>query len=116
MCLRFILLTLLFTFNGQPTTPPVGAGVIGGSSADRYGFKPHDEIVSIDGRTIRDFEDIRREMTISLDQQRVFKIKRNGEIMTIRAQPEKNGNAGSFRLQAQPRHAWSYQCASCGRY
>ena len=84
-----ILLTLLFTFNGQPTTPPVGAGVIGGSSADRYGFKPHDEIVSIDGRVIRDFEDIRREMTISLDQQRVFKIKRNGEIITIRAQPEK---------------------------
>ncbi|MCE7886020.1 MAG: RIP metalloprotease RseP [Alphaproteobacteria bacterium PRO2] len=85
----FILLTLLFTFNGQPTTPPVGAGVIGGSSADRYGFRPHDEVVSIDGRAIRDFEDIRREMTISLDQERVFKVRRNGEIVTIKARPEK---------------------------
>lgn len=85
----FILLALLFTFNGQPTTPAVGAGVIGGSSADRYGFKPHDEVISIDGRAIRDFEDIRREMTISLDQERVFKVKRNGEMITIKARPEK---------------------------
>jgi regulator of sigma E protease len=84
-----ILLACLFTFNGQPTTPPVGAGVIGGSAADRFGFKPHDEIISIDGRAIRNFEDIRREMTISLDKQRVFKIKRDGETITIQARAEK---------------------------
>lgn len=84
-----ILLACLFTFNGQPTTPPVGAGVIGGSAADRFGFEPHDEIVSIDGRTIRDFDDIRREMMISLDQQRVFKVKRGSEVITINARPEK---------------------------
>ncbi len=84
-----ILLTCLFSFNGQPTTPPIGAAVLEGSAADQYGFKPHDQVISIDGRKIKDFEDIRREMTISLDQERVFKIRRGEETITIKARPKK---------------------------
>ena len=84
-----LLLSCLFTFSGQPTTPPIGAAIVEGSAADHFGFKPHDEIISIDGRKINDFEDIRREMTISLDKQRIFKVRRGEEIITIKASPKK---------------------------
>jgi regulator of sigma E protease len=83
------LLACLFTFSGQPVTPPLGAAVIEGSSAARHGFQPHDLILSIDGHRIDDFEDIRREMMIALDEERVFKVLRDGKEITIKARPEK---------------------------
>ncbi len=84
-----ILLSGLFVFNGQPVTPPTASAVLGGSAADRSGFHPHDLILSIDGRKIEDFDEIRREMMISLDEKRHFEIARDGKIIDIYAQPEK---------------------------
>ncbi len=84
-----ILMTLLFTFNGQPVTPPVAGAVIGGSSAEKAGFQPHDVIRSIDGRTITDFDDIRTQMLIGLDRKVRFEIERDGKILFIDATPEK---------------------------
>ncbi len=84
-----IILTLLFAFNGQPVTPPVAAAVMDGSSAHEYAFKTHDRIISIDGKSIKTFEDIRREMMISLDVERHFVIERDGERMDLYATPQK---------------------------
>ena len=72
-----ILLCGLFAFNGKPVTPPVAAAVIGGSSADTHGFLPHDKVISIDGKTITTFEDIRREMMIALDLEKHFVVERD---------------------------------------
>ncbi len=84
-----LILTLLFTFNGQPVTPSFGAAIIQGSSADQNGFLPHDEVLSIDGNKIYSFEDIRREMMIALDEEKHFEIKRDGKVLDIYARPEK---------------------------
>jgi regulator of sigma E protease len=84
-----VLLSLLFVFNGQPVTPPSAAAVIVGSSAEKYGFQPHDMVVSIDGSPVKSFEDIRRAMMISLDQERHFVIERDGLMFDINAKPEK---------------------------
>ncbi len=84
-----ILLTGLYTIHGQPVSPPTAAAVIGGSSADKYGFKVHDYIISIDGKAITSFGDIRREMMVALDKESHFVIKRNGEFMDIYAKPER---------------------------
>ncbi len=84
-----ILLAGLFMFNGQPVTPSVGAAVMEGSSADKYAFKPHDRVLTIDGRKITDFEDIRREMAISLNKEKRFEVERDGKIIFINAIPEK---------------------------
>ncbi len=84
-----ILLAGLFMFSGQPVTPPVGAAVMGGSSADKYAFQPHDRVLTIDGRKITDFEDIRREMAISLNKEKRFEVERGGKIIFIDAVPEK---------------------------
>ncbi len=84
-----ILLAGLYVFNGQPVSPPTAAAVIVGSSAEQYGFKPHDYIVSIDGKTINRFGDISREMSVALDQEKHFVLKRDGETIKISAKPKR---------------------------
>lgn len=84
-----ILLAGLYVFIGQPVTPPMASSVIGGSAAEEAGFKPHDEVIAIDGRTVRRFEDIRREVMVGLDTERVFTVMRAGEKVDISATPEK---------------------------
>lgn len=84
-----LILTALFAFNGQPVTPPVAAAVMEGSAADKYDFQAHDRIISVDGKSIKTFEDIRREMMISLDVERHFVVERDGEQIDIYAIPEK---------------------------
>lgn len=85
----FIILTGLFSLNGQPVTPPFAAAVIDGSSADKNGFEPHDLVLSIDGKEIKSFEAIRREMMIGLDDQKHFVVERDGKQIDIYAKPEK---------------------------
>lgn len=84
-----VILAGLFVFNGQPVTPPTAAAVVVDSAADENGFQPHDFIESIDGKTIHDFEDVRREMMIALDTPKHFIVKRGDEIIDIHATPKK---------------------------
>ncbi len=84
-----ILLAGLYGFMGQPVSPPTAAAIIKGSSADQYGFKPHDFILSIGGKSINDFSDIRREMLVALDQEKHFVVRRGEEIVDIYAKPER---------------------------
>jgi regulator of sigma E protease len=83
------LLTGLYISYGQPVSPPTAAAVMTGSNAEKYGFKPHDYILTIGGKTIKDFSDIRREMMVALNEERNFVIEREGEIIEIAARPEK---------------------------
>jgi len=84
-----IILAGLFIFNGQPVTPGTAAAVVQGSAADENGFEPHDLVLSIDGKKVKDFADIRREMMIALDTEKHFKVQRGEEILDIHATPEK---------------------------
>jgi regulator of sigma E protease len=89
----------LYIFIGQPVTPPVAAAVMAGSAAEQAGFQPHDEVVAIDGVDIRRFEDIRREVMVGLDTERVFTIRRDGNVIDIKASP--------VRLQDEDRFGFS---------
>ncbi len=108
-----ILMTGLFTFNGQPVTPPVAAAVIGGSAAEVHGFEPHDVIISIDGVEIKNFDDIRREMMVALDTKKHFVVERDGKIIDVYAAPEKVTKEDHFGFKhsrgvlglISPRHA-----------
>ncbi len=84
-----ILLAGLFVFHGQPVTPATAAAVVVDSAAHENGFEPHDFIVAIDGKKIRDFEDVRREMMIALDTPKTFLIERDGEQFEVKATPKK---------------------------
>lgn len=91
-----IIMTLLFTFHGKPTTPPIAGAVIAGSAAEAAGFKPHDLIVSIDGKQIFNFEDIRREMMIALDTKKQFIVERDGQTVEIFAAPKREEDRDRF--------------------
>ena len=52
-----ILLFGMYTFYGQPVTPPMASAVIAESAADKGGIQPHDKILSIDWEKINRFED-----------------------------------------------------------
>lgn len=84
----FILMGL-YLVQGQPVSPPVAAAVIVGSSAEKYGFQPQDRIISIDGKNIESFQDIRREMMIALDTEKKFVLNRDGQTLEIMAQPQR---------------------------
>lgn len=83
-----IILSILYSVQGQPVTPPSAAAIIAGSSAEKAGFKPHDYITAIDGETISSFEDIRRDMMIALDSEKHFTVVRNGRQIELVATPQ----------------------------
>ena len=84
-----LLLSGLYVVYGKPVSPPTAAAIMAGSSADEHGFNPHDIIVSIDGKHIGSFGDIRREMMVALDEERHFVIKREGELVDVMARPKR---------------------------
>lgn len=84
-----VLFAALYGFYGKPVTPPMASAVIAESAADRAGFEPHDKIISISGKTINSFEDIRRVVMVALDTPLDFVIERDGQEMTITATPDK---------------------------
>lgn len=90
------VLAILFMTLGQPVTPPVAAAVVSNSAAAEAGFQPHDEVLAIDGRKVRRFEDIRRDVMVGLDTTRTFTIKRDGEVMEIKATPQMKSEEDHF--------------------
>ncbi len=90
------LLTGLYITHGQPVSPPTAAAVMTDSNAEKYGFQPHDYILTIGGKTINDFSDIRREMMIALNEERNFVLERDGEIIEIAARPKKISMTDKF--------------------
>jgi regulator of sigma E protease len=83
------ILAGLFIFYGQPVTGPVAAAVIADTPAHRAGFMPHDEVMSVGGREVERFDDIRREVMVALDTPTEFIVNRGGREITIIATPEK---------------------------
>lgn len=83
------LLAGLYIFHGQPVSPPTAAAVMKDSAAYSSGFQPNDYIISINGKPISAFNDIRREMMVALDQEQHFVIKRGDKLVDIHAQPER---------------------------
>ena len=84
-----ILLFGLYSLYGQPVTPPMASAVIVDSAADKGGFQPHDEVLSINGAKVARFEDIRRIVMVALDKPLTFEVRRGNDIVELVATPEK---------------------------
>lgn len=91
-----LLLSGLYMFMGRPITPPVVSGVEIGSAADVATLKPHDVIKTINGKAIDSFDDVRRKAMLTLDEEIVFGIERNGQPITITAMPAKITDTDRF--------------------
>lgn len=94
-----LILAGLYGFYGQPVTPSLASAVIEGSAADKAGFEPHDDVVKINGKEIKRFEDIRREVMIALDTPMEFTVRRGAEELTLTATPEREEITDRFGFE-----------------
>ncbi len=86
--LAIAIFTATFMAVGQSFLNPIVGEVIAGGAAERAGFVAGDRIVSIDGREIRQFEQIQRVVSGSADAPLAFVVERDGRQVNLVATPE----------------------------
>ena len=86
--LTFLILYALLLGYGRYTIPPVVGEVIVGSVAEAAGLEAGDTIVSVDGYTVRGFEDFQRLVATSPARPVTIVLERNAAEQTIVLTPE----------------------------
>ncbi len=77
----------LFASYGQPRTPPVISTISPNSAAAAAGFRPGDRVISVEGRQLDRFEDLRTLIAIHPGRPMAFEIERGGRRLTLSATP-----------------------------
>ncbi len=82
-----VLFSGMFYVSGRDELPAVVAGVTQGSVAAGAGFKPGDEITTINGAKIRDFNEVQRTIMDSANVPLVVGVERQGHSLTLHVVP-----------------------------
>jgi len=82
-----VVFAFLYSFVGQPFTPPEIGGVVPGSAAEQADLRAGDRVVRIDGQAIERFEDIQRIVQLNLDRPLSMVVRRDGREVPISATP-----------------------------
>jgi regulator of sigma E protease len=80
--------------------PRVGALVPDGMAA-QAGFRVGDLIVSIDGKPVKSFADMRQMVSASADRELTFEVERDGTILQLKATPVVTGKDKQARMGIQ---------------
>ncbi len=91
-----LVLSVLYMSIGRPTTPPIINGVEIGSAAEKVHFQPHDIITTMNGKPIDSFDQIRRKVMLTLDEEITFGVKRGDKELTISVTPQKITDTDRF--------------------
>ncbi|MEI7608869.1 MAG: RIP metalloprotease RseP [Rhodospirillaceae bacterium] len=83
-----LVLAVLFMTAGQPFTPPDIGAIRPGSAAEAAGLKPGDLILTIDGRAIERFEEVKSIVSMAAGQTLTLAVKRGDETLSIKAVPQ----------------------------
>ena len=94
LALAILLFIGAFSVTGLPTTPPIVAGVIEGSVADKAGLAPNDRVVAIGGRPIETFAELRSVISLRPDQPVALKVERSGQFFDLTVTPERRTEYG----------------------
>lgn len=78
-----LVYTLLFTFLGRVTFPPIVGEVVEHGAAYSAGIKKDDRILSINGVKIDEFADIAREVAVAANHKTKVEVKRGDEILNF---------------------------------
>jgi regulator of sigma E protease len=78
----------IFIFVGQPFTPPEVGQVQAGSAAERAGMQPGDLIVSIDGKKVERFEDVRQAVSLNTGVPMHMLVRRGGQEQALTVTPQ----------------------------
>jgi regulator of sigma E protease len=90
--LAMVLFGLLFAALGKPYTLPVVGAVLPDSAASRAGLQVRDEVVSIDGRAIKTFEDLQQVISTHPAQTLTMVIRRDGSDRNVSVLTESQGS------------------------
>lgn len=74
-----IVFSTFFAIFGQQRTPPVVAGIVAASPAEKAGLQPGDKILSIAGKKIDRFEDIARVVSLRPLESLPIQMEREGQ-------------------------------------
>jgi len=83
-----LILGILYGTFGKPVTPPIAAAIMTDGAGYEAGLKPGDRITAIDGDKIQSFNDIQRQVAISLNRPLNLEILRDGETSNVTVTPK----------------------------
>ena len=84
----FLVLYALLLGYGRYTIPPVIGEVVQGGVAQTAGLQPGDKILSVDGYTVRGFEDFQRLISTAPGRQVTIVLERSGADQTVQLTPQ----------------------------
>lgn len=84
-----IALAVLFMTYGQPFTPAEVGQVQAGSAAEKGGIRAGDLILSIDGKTVRRFEDVQQAVRLNPNVPMTIAVRRDGQEETLHVTPSR---------------------------
>lgn len=73
----------IFYFIGKIDFPPVVGEVIAGGAAEQAGIKAKDKIVSVNGKKVESFEDVRREVELNTNDKVAVELERDGKKINL---------------------------------
>ncbi len=103
---NFLLAIFIFSVSfmtvGVPVSEPVADRILEGSAAAEAGMKPGDRIVSVDGRRIDSFMEIRQLVSGSAGKKMTFVVRRDGReirlVVTPKTKEVPDGLGGKIRV------------------
>ena len=96
--LGFLLIFSIFFGVGYTTITPVIAQISQGSVAESAGFKAGDEILSINGKTVTNWQNDAKQIGQSKGSEMRFVVLRDGKKVVINAAPAYNADAKRYML------------------
>lgn len=78
-----LIFASIFYFLGKINFPPVIGGILPNSAAEQVGLQVNDKILNINGKNIKHFSDIRREVEMTTDGQVKLELLRGDEVIKM---------------------------------
>jgi regulator of sigma E protease len=98
LLLAAVLFMIVFMVGLEAPEPRVGV-VFPDGPADLAGLQPDDEVLSINGETINDFNEITMAVVLAKPNENLdFEVRRNGELKTFAFQPKEDPQLGRLQI------------------
>lgn len=78
-----LIFASIFYFIGKIEFPPIVGEVVKGGAAEQAGILPKDRILSVNGKKVSSFTDVRREVELNTEEKVQVELERGGKIIRL---------------------------------